>query len=408
MKTIIFVEPLFYGVYLVEAAKKMNHQVIAVVSNPDNPVLFGYEEYYDDIILAETKDADSIYHAITESNYYNDFDALIPATDYVTAATAEAAQMLKIKGTPLFAALCARNKDMAKEVFVHNNIPCAAYCKVSNIEEARSGANAIGYPIVLKPSNACGSQNVFFATCDEELEKAFRKISAFNCSYLDYKINQEYLLEEFLDGPGFSVELFLVHGEIEFAEVTEKITSALPYFVELIHVFPASIMQDKQEEIIKIGFNAVKSIGFTDGPTHVELKYTKKGPKIIEINGRPGGDNISSDLVFNAYGINIYKEMVSLYLDEDIHICKTRNQASSIGYISADKRGKLKKIEGIDLLVQHKNVNRYEIEAKPSANIDIPKESDDRLGYFIVTTKDSKNAKETVQDLLKKIEIIYE
>lgn len=407
-KTILFVEPLFYGVHIIKEAKKMNHFTVAIVSSSENPKEFGYTDYYDDFIIADTKDGNSIYQAIISSKYRDIFDALIPATDYVTVATAEAAELLSTKGTPYCAAICARNKDKAKEVFMNKNIPTAHYCKVSDIDEAISAINQIGYPVVLKPSNACGSQNVFFIEKKADLIEAFKKIDQFEMSYLDYKINKEYLIEEFLSGPEFSVELFIKDCEILFAEVTEKITTDPPYFVELFHVFPSSVMDDKSQEMIALCHKAVLAVGFVDGPTHVEVKYTKTGPKIIEINGRPGGDNITSDLIYNAYGVNIFKEMVHLYLGEDLNLVKKFHKASSVGYISADKRGVFKELKGLHKVIKNGSVTRYEIEATPFMSVDIPKESDDRLGYIIVTEKNSKEAKKSIQSLIQKLEVVYE
>lgn len=407
-KVVLLVEPLFYGVYIIKEAKKMGCFTVAIVSSPENLIEFGYQDYYDDYIIADTKNGESIYQAILSSKYKNDFEALIPATDYVTVATARASELLTVRGTPYCAALCARNKDKAKEVFLQKNIPTARYYKVSNIEEALFAIEQISYPVVLKPSNACGSQNVFFINDDNDLVKSFEKINKFDVSYLDYKINKEYLIEEFLVGPEFSVEIFIKNRQVVFAEVTEKITTATPYFVELFHIFPGSIMSDKYQEIIEIAHKAVLAIGFIDGPTHVEVKYTNDGPKIIEINGRPGGDNITSDLIYNSYGINIFKEMVHLYLGEELNFDKKFYKASSVGYISAERKGIFKDLKGLSEAIKDKAVTRYDIEAVPSQLVDIPKESDDRLGYIIVTEENSLKAKSVIQSLIKKIEVVFE
>ena len=47
------------------------------------------------------------------------------------------------------------------------------------------------------------------------------------------------LVEEYVEGPEFSVEVFLDDGIPRYASVTEKHKGPLPYFVELGHVVPS-------------------------------------------------------------------------------------------------------------------------------------------------------------------------
>ncbi|KIL07066.1 ATP-grasp domain-containing protein [Clostridium botulinum] len=406
-KRILFIEPSFYGVNLVKAAKELYCEVVVIVSSDQNPIIYGYEGLYDDLLVCDIKSIDSIYKTIIKSKYYKNFDALIPGYDYVTAATAKVSELLDIKGTSYQATLTARNKDMARDIFLKNNVPSAKYAVITNYTDALKASNLIGYPVVLKPTNAAGSQNVSYIKDEDSLLKAFNKISKFKTSYLGFSVRQEYLIEEYLIGPEFSVELFLNEGSIEFAEITEKHTSDLPYFVERLHIFPSSICQEVRDNIIDVAKKAVFFIGIQNGPTHVEIKYTNEGPKIIEVNGRPGGDNITSDLIINSYGINIYKETIKMYLSEPLDMEKKNDIASAIGYILSEKKGKVKTITGLENLPNDKNVTRYQIDVKENYEVNISRSSEERLGYIIITAETSKEAKNKIEKLLKEIKITY-
>ncbi|MGV7118660.1 ATP-grasp domain-containing protein [Paenibacillus kyungheensis] len=403
---IIFVEPSFYGVSFVKEAKALGCEVVVIASSADNPQLYGYEGLYDDLLVADIRDAESIYQAIVNSPYHGQFDALIPATDYASAVTAEAGERLGIHGTSFVAASNARNKDLARQAFLRDNVPSAKFAVVRDSEEAVIAAARIGYPVVLKPTNAASSQSVYFVENESVLREAFREIIDFKTTYMDFKVREEYLIEEYLTGPEFSVEIFLSQGEIAFAEITEKHTSDLPYFVETLHVFPSSIYQEQRDQIIDVAKQAVLSIGIQNGPTHVELKYTQDGPKIIEVNGRPGGDNITSDLIVNAYGINIFKETILKYLAQPLDIDKKKYQASAIGYLVADRKGTVRTITGLEHL-HHEDVKRYQIDVQAGSDVDIARSSDDRLGYIIVEAATPIAAKHKVEELLGQIQISY-
>ncbi|MFD1885016.1 ATP-grasp domain-containing protein [Paenibacillus wenxiniae] len=406
-KRIIFVEPSFYGVNFVKEAKALGCEAVVIVSSKDNPALYGYEGWYDDLLVADIRDAESIYAAIKNSPYDGQFQALIPATDYASAVTAEVGERLGIHGTSAEAALNARNKDRARQVFAQQHVPSAQFAVVSELEEAIAAATRIGYPVVLKPTNAASSQGVYFVDNEEVLRHAFAELSQFKTTYMDFKVREEYLIEEYLTGPEFSVEIFLDQGEVAFAELTEKHTSDLPYFVETLHVFPSSIYQEQREEIIAVARQAVLALGIHNGPAHVELKYTETGAKIIEVNGRPGGDNITSDLIIHAYGINIFRETIRKYLSEPLDIQKQKVHASAIGYVLADRKGTLHSIDGLEHLNNHQQVKRYHIGAEAGTTVDIARSSDDRLGYIIVEADTPIAAREQVQELLSRIEIRY-
>ncbi|AUP76890.1 hypothetical protein CWS02_19220 [Enterobacter sp. EA-1] len=55
------VEPSFFGVSFAREAHKAGFYVVVLVSAKDNPQLYGYEGEYDDLLVCDIRDADSIY-----------------------------------------------------------------------------------------------------------------------------------------------------------------------------------------------------------------------------------------------------------------------------------------------------------------------------------------------------------
>lgn len=72
----------------------------------------------------------------------------------------------------------------------------------------------------------------------------------FKQSYLGFAVRDEYLLEEYLEGKEYSIELFLEEGKTLMSVVTEKTISSPPYFVETAHVMPAMIGRDTEEKLV--------------------------------------------------------------------------------------------------------------------------------------------------------------
>ncbi|MFC4076042.1 ATP-grasp domain-containing protein [Salinithrix halophila] len=406
-KIVAFTEPSFYGVSFARAAYEQGHKVVSIVSSKENPVKYGYEGIYHDLLVADIRNEESIYNTIRNSEYNGKLDALVPATDYASHLTAKVAERLGLRGIPYEAALRARNKDLAREAYKEHNVPGARFKKVKTFEEAKEAAKNIGYPVVLKPTNCASSQGVYFINNSFELEEAFTNLIDFKVTYMNFKVREEYLIEEYIDGEEFSVEIFLKDKEPLFAVVTEKVTSPLPYFVEVLHTIPASTNKDKEKEIIDTAVSALKAIGIFDGPSHVEVKLSASGPRIIEVNGRPGGDLISSDLLVQAFGIDIFEATVNYYLDTPINLKPRWNRAAAIGYLTAERNGIVAEVTGLEDLHHSEAIVRSHITVQPGNQVTVARNSDDRLGYIITSGNTSQEAKETALQLLKSIKITY-
>ncbi|RJX37551.1 ATP-grasp domain-containing protein [Paenibacillus pinisoli] len=407
IKTVAFVEPSFYGVSFARIAYEQGHKVISIVSSTDNPQKYGYEGIYHDLIIADIRDEESLYQAIQASPYAGQLDALIPATDYASHLTARVAERLGLQGIPYEAALKARNKDLARQAYAEHGVPSAKFKKVKTYEEALAASISIGFPVVLKPTNAASSQNVYFIHDEADLKAAFEVIVEFKVTYMDFKVRDEYLIEEYLEGPEFSVELFLSDGIPLFHTVTEKLTSPLPYFVELVHTLPAPSYREHQDDLIRTAAGALHAIGIVDGPSHVEVKLTANGPRIIEVNGRPGGDHISSDLLLQAFGVDIFEATVNYYLNRPIHIERKHERAAAIAYVTADREGVFESIDGFAALQAHPHIVRTHLISQPGQAVGIAKSSDDRLGYFILTADTAQEAKQLALELLGKLQVVY-
>ena len=46
-------------------------------------------------------------------------------------------------------------------------------------------------------------------------------------------------------------------------------------------------------ELEALCVNTLKCLGFSTGVFHVEAKYTSRGPRLIEVNSRMGGGQVS-------------------------------------------------------------------------------------------------------------------
>jgi biotin carboxylase len=206
---------------------------------------------------------------------------------------------------------CAKrieNKYTMRECFTANGIPNPLY-KIVKSEKELVDVN-IPFPCIVKPVDSGGSQGVTKITKSAELKDAFNRA-------MEYSRNGGVIIEQFVDGREFSIEYISHNGEHYFLQITDKITSNAPFFIELAHHQPAQISTELASRIKSMVENALTALKIENSASHTELKVDFKGDLyIIEIGARMGGDYIASDLVRLSTGYDFVKGAIDLALGD--------------------------------------------------------------------------------------------
>ena len=233
----------------------------------------------------------------------------------VTAATDKPlvmmARVAEKYGFPFYSVETAQwstDKFQMKQRFIEGGIPCARGRLIHNAEEA----NDLYFPIICKPRDNSGSRGVKFCRTKEELQESIEE--ALQNSHLD-----TVLVEEFIEGPEYSIESLHYDGKSEVIQFTEKRTTEFPYNVELGHIQPANISEKNKQKIREIVTKIANTLSFENCPSHTELKINDRGVFVIETSPRLGGDYITSTLTPLSTGVNMEDELLLMSLGEAIH-----------------------------------------------------------------------------------------
>lgn len=153
---------------------------------------------------------------------------------------------------------------------------------VGDEKSLHATAAAIGFPLVVKPADSTGSQGVSIVRSEDVLVTAVERAMA---------VSATVLLEEFLEGPQFSVEAFSEDGRHVILAVTRKYSD--PHtLVELGHVLPADLTESVRMEFAERTALLLDVLQLEYGPSHTEFVLTQRGPVPLETHARVGGDEI--------------------------------------------------------------------------------------------------------------------
>lgn len=205
--------------------------------------------------------------------------------------TAHVAECLGVRGLSVRGAENCRDKSRSRAELTRAGIAQPRYAVVADLAGAVEAAARIGYPVVAKPRGMGASVGVARADDPADLAAAFavaeRARRAGPPVYED-----GVLIEELVDGPEISIDGAVFGGEYRPFCLARKHLGAPPYFEEVGHLVDAADPLVGDPELQELLAQAHRALGVQDGVTHTEVRLTSRGPVIIEVNARLGGDMI--------------------------------------------------------------------------------------------------------------------
>lgn len=117
------------------------------------------------------------------------------------------------------------------------------------------------------------------------------------------------MMEEYLDGDEVDVDLVFSRYQPVYGSITDNWPTVEPYFNETGSNCPSMLSRAKQMEIMDLGVKAVQCMNFESGVFHVELKFTGRGARLIEVNARMGGGPVR-DTNLLVWGVDLVEQQL--------------------------------------------------------------------------------------------------
>lgn len=298
----------------------------------------------------------------------------------VTAATDKPlvmmARIAEKYGFPFYSVKTAQwstDKFQMKQRFMEGGVPCAKGRLVKSVSEVED----FEYPVIIKPRDNSGSRGVKLCRSKEELEASM--IEAFEVSKLD-----TVLVDEFIEGPEYSIESLHYDGKSEVIQFTEKKTTEFPYNVELGHIQPANISEENQQKIREIVAKIGKALYFENCPSHTELKINSRGIYVIETSPRLGGDYITSTLTPLSTGVNLEDQLLHIALGDEIEIEPKQVQYSGVRFFAFEEGLVIKHVPDSEFVKGWPHVVDFSFALKEGDKINRITSSLNRYGQLIL------------------------
>lgn len=377
---------------IIKKARKMGYFVIAADGDAHAPGLAKADKG----VVVNIRDKEVMLQLAREEN----IDGTIhPCSEVAMDVMGYINDQIGLPGNSEEVSIRATNKHLMRKAFEAYGAPSPkSFCFGSGEDAWKCFCEEFSENCILKPSRNSGSRGI--ATIQKGIAKEqFEEL--FNVSKEESRDNT-VMLEQFIEGPEFSVEIIVYNGEPHVLQVTDKKTSNAPHFVELGHNQPSLFPKEIVEKLKDGAIMGVKALGLKNCAVHAELKVMNNAPYIMEIGARMGGDFISTELTHLSTGIDMVAAAVdvALGIEPDFSIKETP-KGVCIRYF-CPKPGKLVSISNTEVL-DDSRVYKKKIYVQEGDIIPEVTSSLCRSGHVIVMEENAQKAIELAEQLINEV-----
>lgn len=376
---------------------------VAVASEEDLPL--SDLEHFIKVDLAQPEEA---ANAIADLAATTRVDAIVAVDDTGVLPAALAAEKLGLPHNPPWAAAASRNKVMMRRAFERAEVPQPTFRVLGPADDPASLAAEVGFPLVVKPLSLSGSRGVIRVDHPDDLGKVaerVRQINAVACR----DPSEPLLLEQFMPGPEVALEGILLGGQLETLALFDKPQPLDgPYFEETIYVAPSSLHPEVVEEVERVAELAVKALGLSEGPVHVELRITGGRPRVIEVAARSIGGICGRALKFGLMGSSLETLIIRHAVGKPIRPRSGRDRATGVMMLPIPRSGTFDRVEGIGAAEAVPGIESVEITAAPGSYLRTVPDADQYLGFMFASAPTTTEVIAALEEAHRHLQVRYQ
>jgi len=321
-------------------------------------------------------------------------------TDLSVPTLAKICAALELPGPSPQTAYNTTNKARMRELAGKAGLPNPRYRVAGSVEDAISSVDDVGFPCVVKPTDAQASRGVQRVEELVEFEEAC--LEAFKFSH-----EGKILVEEFIKGTEVTVEGCRYAGETHLLGTSTKKHTPPPHIIAMNLEFPAPLPDETLAEIQNVYEKLVDALEIEAGSIHGELIVSDDGNiYLVEMANRGGGSGTSSHIIPSISGVDLLEANINYATGNEKRVERTLNRACVLRFLLFPP-GKVKSISGVDEALKMEGVVTCGVYVKPGDELVPPVMDTQRHGYVITADDTLDIAKKIADNVQQGIEVSY-
>jgi len=361
------------GIEAAYLCRKAGYESVLIDKDAQAPALTLANEAH---ILDITKDADYAKRILKK------VDAVLPANENKKVLTRSEKLCMEL-GIPFM-------QDNAAFWTTSDKIRSGKFLLDLNIPTPKPWPDC-GFPVIVKPSNRSGSEDIFRANTIWQLQKTLKRIRG---------ADEKIIIQEFIDGSALSLEVIAKKGEAKPLQIT-GLEFDDTYSCKRV-LAPVEISADLQRRFNEIGEEIAKGLRL-NGLTDVQAISREGVPKVNEINARLPSQ--TPTVVCHSSGVNMITLLAKLFLENELPDFQVQPNHAVIyqhikvfdGELRVQGEHVMEEAEGLQIVKDFCGAN------EAITNMTADKEARELVATLIVKAKSLGGAKKKMGKVIQKI-----
>jgi formate-dependent phosphoribosylglycinamide formyltransferase (GAR transformylase) len=268
-------------------------------------------------------------------------------------------EQLGLPGLTVAQTLPFRDKEQMKQLLDAAGLRTPWHVAAQTVAEVWAAAARTGYPLIVKPIDGAGSADTYRADSAEDLDAILPSL----------RHVPRVSVEEFIDAEEFTYDTICAGGQVLFENICQyhprPLMTKLHEWISPITLALRDLDEPGLQGGRELGAAVLRTLGFTDGFTHMEW-YRKADGEVVfgEIGARPPGAR-TVDVMNYACDADLFAAWAqAVTLGRIAQPIERRYNAASI-FKRARGAGRITHYEGLDQLLEQYGPNVVALELLP-------------------------------------------
>jgi biotin carboxylase len=329
-------------------------------------------DHFECIDLKDTEKIEAFARSLKETGGLAGI--MTAGTDF-SASVAWTAEKLHLPGISYQTAINASDKGVMRLRFAEAGVPSPKFITIHDIPP-QDFSLPFDFPTVVKPVDNMGGRGCRKVSSQNDLALAVK-------DSLHFSRSRKVIIEEYMDGPEFSVDAIVHNGNITMCGLADRHIFFPPYFIEMGHTMPTNIDAESQNAIFKVFTQGVKALGIQNGAAKGDIKLTQKGPMIGEIAARLSGGYMSGWTYPYSSGVEPARAAIQVAIGTQPDTLTPAKNWTSAERAFISIPGKVKSMSGIDEAKNMPHIKDIFLRIEKGSSVQFPVNNVSKCGNII-------------------------
>jgi len=252
---------------------------------------------------------------------------------------------LSLPGMTVEETLPFRDKGLMKQALDRAGLRTPGHARAESAQEVWAAAEALGFPLIVKPIAGAGSADTHRVEDAQALERVLAQI----------RHVPEVSVEEFIEGEEYTFDTICAGGEILYFNLAwyrpKPLIGRTVEWISPQTITLREVMAPALEAGRRLGVGVLEALSFRTGFTHMEWFLTPSGEAVFgEIAARPPGAR-SVELMNYGCDFDAFTAWAEAVCHRRLTQPVARRYNSAVIFKRAQGQGRIQRIEGLERLL---------------------------------------------------------